>query len=617
MPRLEKPRPTEELTTTSSTPATSAAESAEKPPQKSVELPKALTVKQLSDLLEISPVDIIKQLMRNGVMASINQIIDFDTAAVVAADLGFEAKELPKGKTEAITSISGKRVGFAEDIDSLKPRPPVVTILGHVDHGKTTLLDAIRESNVIATEAGGITQHIGAYQVEVHSQKITFLDTPGHEAFTAMRARGAQATDIAVLVVAADDGVMPQTVEAIDHAKAAGVPIIVAINKIDKPGANPDRIKQQLSDHSLLAEDWGGNTITVPVSAKKREGISDLLESILLVAEMAELKANPNRPATGVILEAKLDTTKGPLATVLVQSGTLEVGDCVVVGETWGKLKAMFNDKGKRIKKAEPSTPVEILGLNNVPQAGDTFVAVFNERTAKEQAQERQGARERAASQPLKPRTMEQVLAQIRAGEIKELNVILKTDVQGSVEPIQNSLERLEAEKAKVKIIHTGSGSVSESDVLLAVASKAMIIGFNTHPEPGAVRLAEAEGVSIRLHSIIYELVEDVNKALAGLLEPTFREVIEGHAEVRAVFQVKKTRVAGVFVTDGKITRDASARVLRGGKAVYASTVTSLKHFKEDVKELSSGFEGGIGIEGFGDIQVGDIIEAYRKERVG
>ena len=461
-----------------------------------------------------------------------------------------------------------------------------------------------------------LLKNIGAYDVKVTDGAITFLDTPGHEAFTAMRARGTQVTDVVVLVVAADEAVMPQTVEAIDHARAADVPIVVAINKIDKPNANPERVKHQLTENGLLIEEWGGDVVCVLNSAKKGDGISDLLENLLIVAEMLELKANPNRRALGVVIEAKLDNTKGPLATILIQAGTLKVGDKVVVGDTWGKIKAMFNDKGKQVRKAEPAMPVEVMGLNSVPQAGDNLVAVADERAARAIIQKRQNEKERRAPQPTKALALEDLFAQIKAGEVQELDLVLKTDVQGSIEPIKNSLERLEVGGVKVKLIHSGTGSITETDVMLAIASKGIVIGFNTRPEPGARRVAESEGVDIRCYEVIYNLVEDIEKALAGMLEPTYVDIVEGHAEVRAIFSVgKRGKVAGAYVSDGKVSRGALARIVRDGQSMYESNVSSLKHFKDDVREMSAGFECGIGVEGFIDFQIGDIIELYRKEQ--
>jgi translation initiation factor IF-2 len=466
----------------------------------------------------------------------------------------------------------------------------------------------------MATEVGGITQHIGAYQVEVKGHKITFLDTPGHEAFTAMRARGAQVTDIAVLVVAADDGVQPQTLEAIDHARAARVPIVVAINKVDKPNANPEATKRQLADVGLLIEEWGGDTLYSPVSAKEKVGISELLENVLLVAEMLELKANPSLPGVGVVVEAGMDRTKGPLATVLVQDGTLRVGDTVVVGTVWGRIRAMFNDVGKRLRKAEPATPAEVLGLGSVPQAGDILTVVADERAARAMITQRQQASPALAGSV----NLTNLYAQISAGQVKELNVILRADVQGSIEPIRASLERLGTDQVKVKLIHAGTGNITESDVLLAVASKGLIIGFGTGIEAGARRVAEAEGVDVRFYDIIYNLVEDVDKALKGLLEPTFVEVVEGRAEVRAIFPGSKgTKVAGVYVSEGRVTRGVQVRVNRGGKTVADSTVTSLRRFKEDVKEVSAGYECGVGVKDFNDFEAGDVLEFITTKKSG
>ena len=567
-----------------------------------IELPPSITVKRLADTLKVEPVKVIKQLMRKGIMANVNQAIDFDTATTVALGFGYSARE--KIELQILPSLEG--LG-----DKLQIRSPVITVMGHVDHGKTTLLDAIRKTNVTAHEAGAITQHIGAYQTTVDGRKITFLDTPGHEAFTAMRARGAQATDIVVLVVAADDGIMPQTVEAIDHAKAAKVPIVVAINKIDKPDANPERVKQQLTDLGLIIEEWGGDVVCVPISAKKEQGISDLLENLFLVADILELKADPNCTAEGVVIEAKLDKTKGPLATLLVQKGTLEVSNIVVAGNTWGKIKAMFNDKGKRIKKAEPSTPVKVLGINGVPRSGEIFTVVTDEHQA------RSTGDKYAAMRVREPLSLSTLSSQVSAGKVKELNVILKTDAHGSIEPIKNSIERLGTEKARAKVIHAASGSITESDVLLASASKGIVIGFNSDPAPGAQQLAEAEGVSIQRYDVIYRLEEDVGKTLKGMLEPTYAEVLGGRAEVRAIFTASKYgKVAGVYVKEGKVWRDAKVKVLRQNKVVCESRLSSLRRFKEGVTEVVAGLECGIGMEGFTDFYTGDIIEFYRKERV-
>ena len=575
-----------------------------------VVISRALTVKQLADILGITGIEVIKHLMRNGIMANINQVIDFDSAAAVATDLGYEVKEEAQSAEGDV-----EKYDIKEEKKAQKPRPPVVTIMGHVDHGKTKLLDTIRQTNVMDTEAGSITQHIGAYQVEVHGQKITFIDTPGHEAFTAMRARGAKVTDIAILVVAADDGVMPQTVEAIDHARAADVPIVVAINKIDKPDANVDRVKQQLADNNLLIEEWGGDIVCVPVSAKRGDAISDLLDNLLIVAEVQELKANPARPAIGVIIEASLDSSRGSLATVLVQTGTLSIGNNVVVGGTWGRIKAMFDDNGKRVRKAGPSMPVEILGLNSVAHAGDLLTVFSSEREARVEAQRRQAERDKIGVSRA-PR-LSNLFAQIQEGQVKELDIVLKTDVQGSLEPIRSSLERLGSDKVKVRLVHSGSGNITENDVMLAVASKGVIIGFNTRPEPGAKLLADQEDVDIRCYDVIYKLVEDIEKAMTGLLEPTYVDVVEGHAEVRAIFNVRQGKIAGAYVTDGKLSRGAMAKVLRGGEVIHESSISSLKHFKENVREMTAGFECGIGIEGLSTVEIGDVIESYRKEKTG
>ena len=575
------------------------------PPQ--VELPPSITVKQLADLLKVEPARVIKQLMRKGIMASVNQNIDFDTAGATASDFGYEARA-PKGRKPSPTRQEKARTkGKAK----LAVRPPVVTVMGHVDHGKTTLLDVIRKTNVTAREAGAITQHIGAYQALVDGRKITFLDTPGHEAFTAMRARGAQATDIVTLVVAADDGVMPQTVEAVDHAKAAKVPIVVALNKIDKPDANPERVKQQLADLGLVIEEWGGNTVLVPISAKKGQGISDLLENLFLVADILELKADADSAAEGVVIEAKLDKTKGPLATLLVQKGTLRRGDIVVAGNAWGKIRAMFDDQGSPAQKAEPSTPVEVLGLDEVATSGDRFVVLPDEREARSIVEKQRRAR-------LHPTlSLSALSSQIGEGRIKDLNIVLKTDVEGSIEPIKTSIERLGTEKSKPRVIHAASGSITESDVLLASASKGIIIGFNTPTSPGAAQLANVEGVGIHHYDVIYRLTEDVDRTLKGMLEPTYAEVLRGRAEIRAVFpRGKQGKIAGINVVEGKASRDSLVKVLRQNKIIGESRVASLKRFKEDVPEVSAGLECGVGIEGNVSFQVGDIVEFYKRERV-
>jgi translation initiation factor IF-2 len=578
-----------------------------------VDLPASLTVKELADTLHISSIEVIKQLMRNGIMANVNQVINYDVAAQVASGFGVEAKPKAKAKVAASAATRIKKLVKEEKGVELQPRPPVVTIMGHVDHGKTRLLDAIRQTNVMASEAGGITQHIGAYQVEINGKKVTFLDTPGHEAFTAMRARGAQVTDIAVLVVAADDGVMPQTIEAINHAKAAGVPIVVAINKIDKAEANPDVVKQQLATNGLVVEDWGGDTIAVPVSAKEKKGIEDLLENILLVAEIEDLKANPARAAVGVVVEAEMDKSRGPLATVLVQNGTLKPGDIIVVGNTWGKVKAMFNDKGKQIRKAEPAAPAEILGLNEVAQVGDAFQVVADESQARAIIQKRQLQQKQVETKGLR---LDTFFEEISAGKIKELNIILKTDVQGSVEPIRTSLERLATPEVQVRIIHSSTGNITEGDVMLALASEGLIIGFNTNVDTGARRLADSKGVDIRVYDVIYALIDDVEKALKGMLEPKIVEVIDGRAEIRQVFAAGKgTKVAGCYVIEGKISRNLPVRVIRKGKVIMDTTVISMRRFKDDVKEVATGFECGVGLKEFNDFQSGDILEFYEKRK--
>ncbi len=585
-----------------------------------IEIPDTLSVKQLADLLQVSAIDIIKQLMRNSVMANINQAIDYESAAKVAVNLGFEAHLKPRADRKSsslIREIKKQQLQQDKDISGLRPRSPVVTVMGHVDHGKTRLLDAIRKTNVMDTEVGGITQHIGAYQVDVGGQKITFLDTPGHEAFTAMRARGAQVTDITILVVAADDGVMPQTLEAIDHARAAGVPIVVAINKIDKPEANPDLVKQQLADAGLLIEEWGGDTVCVQVSAKEMKGIPELLENLLVVAEMEELKADPSKPAVGVVIEAELDKTRGAVTTVLVHDGTLRVGDVAVVGNNWGRVKAMFNDVGKQVRRAGPAVPVGILGLSSETQVGDTLTVVEGERQAKELVEKRRSEMQKEALAAPKSVSLSNLYDQVSAGHVKELDVILKTDVQGSIEPIRNSLEQLGTDEVKVRVIRNSSGNITESDIMLAIASKGIIIGFSTGIEPGAQHLADLEDVSIRYYDIIYNLVDDVNKALKGMLEPTKVEVIDGRAEVRAIFTSgKKDKVAGVYITEGKVSRGISVRVKRKEETLYESVVSSLRRFKDDVREVAAGYECGVGIKDFNEFEVGDTLEFLRIEEV-
>jgi translation initiation factor IF-2 len=585
-----------------------------------IDIPRSISVRQLADTLQVDSVLVIKQLMRNGIMANINQIIDFDTASGIVAGFGYKARFKPlKEQQMATAAEESKRLKrrYGKEADNLLWRPPVVTVMGHVDHGKTKLLDAIRKTNVVDSEAGGITQHIGAYQVTIDGQKITFLDTPGHEAFTAMRAHGANITDVTILVVAADDGVMPQTIEAINHARAAEVPIVVAINKIDKENANPNQVKQQLAEAGLVVEEWGGNIVCVEVSAKEKKGIKELLESLLLVAEMEELKANPSLSAAGVVIEAEMDKTMGPLATVLIQSGTLKEGDTVVIGNTWGRVRAMFNDMAKRIKKAEPSTPVEVLGLNSVPEVGDNLTAVADERQAQALLARNRAAREKETARA-KAVNLNTLYDQISAGKVKELNVILKTDVQGSIEPIKNSLEQLGTEQVKVRVIHSATGGITDSDVMLAAASNGLIIGFNVTAQEGARRVAVTSGVDIRYYNVIYTLTDDVAKALKGMLEPTYTEVIDGRAEIRAVFPAGKgVKVAGVLVNEGKVIRNARVRVRRGKEIAADATVASLKRFKDDAKEVAAGFECGIGIKDFNDFRVGDILEFYRMEKSG
>lgn len=574
-----------------------------------ITVPDSISVRELAEKLNVSATDIMKKLMSLGIMAAINQDIDFETVEIVAAEYDVVVEKEKSREEELLEEI-------VDTGETLRPRPPVVTVMGHVDHGKTSLLDTIRETNVVSSEAGGITQHIGAYQVEVNGQKITFIDTPGHEAFTAMRARGAQATDIAVLVVAADDGVMPQTVEAINHARAARVPVIVAVNKVDKPNANPDRVKQQLTEYNLVAEEWGGDTIMVPVSAKTGEGISHLLEMILLVAEMRELAANPDRPAEGVVIEGRLDKGRGPVATVLVQKGTLRVGDSLLCGLTWGKVRAMIDDLGQRVESAPPSCPVEVIGLDDVPMAGDTF-RVVDEKLAKQISALRLVEKRQEEQKKTAKVSLDDLFKHIQEGEVKELNLIVKGDVQGSIEALTQSLLRLSTDEVRVNVIHSGVGAITETDVMLASASNAIIIGFNVRPDNKARKYAETENIDVRMYRVIYEAIDDVKRAMAGLLEPEYREVFQGRAEVRAVFKVPKVgNVAGCYLMEGKINRNSKIRVLRDGVILYEGNLASLKRFKDDVREVVEGYECGMGVEGFNDIKEGDIIEAYTIEEV-
>jgi translation initiation factor IF-2 len=578
---------------------------------RSVELPGALTVAEFAQRVEATPVDVIKALMKNGVMATINQELDYETASIVATDLGWEVTEAPT----ILEELEQHEEVEEEDESLLTERPPVVTIMGHVDHGKTLLLDAIRSSNVAAGETGGITQHIGAYQVEKNDQRITFLDTPGHAAFTAMRARGAQVTDIAIIVVAADDGVMPQTSEAIDHAKAAKVPIIVALNKVDKPDANPDRVKTQLNEAGLNLVEWGGDIELVPVSAKTGQGIDDLLTTILLTSEILTLRANPDKPASGVVIEARLDRSRGPLATIIIQGGTLRPGDMVIAGSAFGKARALYDDRGKPLKSAKPGTPVVLLGLNEVPEAGDKVQILVDEKLARSVALERTKQKRAEGLHPTRP-GMGDILSKIAQGEAKELNIILKADTQGSIEAIQQALNELTSETVRVNLLHEATGAISESDVLLAEASNALIIGFHSRPDAGSRRSAEEKHVDIRYYDIIYKLVEDIETAISGMADPVYEEVVQGHAQVRATFKAGRVVIAGCYVTDGVITRNSEVRVTRNGELITTGRITSLKRFKEDVREVAADYECGIVIEGFHDYEEGDVIEAFGQQRV-
>ena len=574
---------------------------------KTIEIEDNITVRELADKIDINPTELITKLIGFGIMASINESIDYDTAAIVAEEYGVKVV-----RSEIQESEEEFNFDYEDDPKDLKPRAPIVTVMGHVDHGKTSLLDSIRKTSVTKQEAGGITQHIGASIVNVGDKKIIFLDTPGHEAFTSMRARGTQVTDIAVLVVAADDGVMPQTIEAINHAKAANVPIIVAINKMDKPEANPDRVKQELVEHGLVPEDWGGDTITVPVSALKGQGIDELLEMILLVAEIQELKANPDRPAVGTVIEAQLDKGKGPMATVIIEKGTLHVGDIVVCGSTHGRVRAMFDDKGKNVKKAGPSIPVAILGLSEVPESGDKLYAVEDEKIAKSYAEKKKEKMREEHLKATQKVSLDDLFERIQQGEMKELNIIIKADTRGTIDALRKSLEKFESEEVRVHIIHEGVGGITESDVLLASASNAIIIGFNVRPTLSAQNMAKNEKVDIRTYRVIYEALEDIEAAIKGMLEPKLVEETIGRAEVRATFRVPNVgTVAGIYVQQGKITRNSIIRLLRNDVVVYEGKVSSLKRFKDDVREIATGYEGGLGLENFNDIKEGDILEAY------
>lgn len=586
-----------------------AAERAKKP-QIVVKIPDEIVVSDLAAMLKMTAAEVVKKLFSLGVMATVNQVIDYDTAAIVATELGAKAEK------EVVVTIEDRIIDDSDDsAEDLSPRDPVVVVMGHVDHGKTSLLDAIRHTDVTATEAGGITQHIGAYRVDLNGQKITFLDTPGHAAFTSMRARGAQATDIAVLVVAADDGIMPQTIEAINHAKAAGVDIIVAINKMDKPGATTDRIMQQLTEYDLIPEEWGGDTICVPVSALTKMNIDKLLESILLVAEMKELKANPNRAAKGIVIEARLDKNRGPIATLLVQNGTLHSGDIIVAGTSVGRVRVMVDDKGRKVKEAGPSVPVEIMGLAEAPQAGDAFDAVSDERLARELVEQRKQKQKEEQFRSFEKVTLENLFSSLKEGELKELDIIVKADVQGSVEAVKQSLEKLSNDEVRVKIIHGGVGAINESDVMLANASNAIIVGFNVRPDPVAAQNAERDGVDIRCYRIIYDCIDEIEAAIKGMLAPKFREVQQGRAEVRQVVKISSVgNIAGCYVLSGKVTRNSKIRVVRDGIVITEDEISSLRRFKDDVKEVAQNFECGIGLAKFNDIKEGDIFEAFTIE---
>ncbi|MBS4008254.1 MAG: translation initiation factor IF-2 [Clostridium sp.] len=579
--------------------------------ERTVILEGRITVGELADKLGVNSGEIIGRLMSLGVMATINQAVNIEVGQLLAEEYGFDVEvkvdELEAGLVETV----------ADREEDLRLRPPVVTILGHVDHGKTSLLDAIRKANVTSLEAGGITQHIGAYQAEYQGKKVVFLDTPGHEAFTAMRARGAQVTDIAIVVVAADDGVMPQTVEAINHVKAAGVPIIVALNKIDKPNANPERVKQQLTEYNLVSEEWGGDTVIVEVSALQRLGLDTLMEMILIVAELAELKANPDKPAIGTVVEAKLDKGRGPVATVLIQDGTITVGDAIICGTIYGKVRAMVDDKGKRLKKAGPSTPVEVLGLNEVPEAGDMLQVVSDERVARQVADKRAEKRREVELKKLVKVSLDDLFSKIQEGELKDLNIIIKADVQGSAEALRESLLKLENSEVRLQVIHSGVGAVTESDVMLASASNAIIIGFNIRPEPSARKMAERENVEIRLYRVIYEALDEVKAAMTGMLAPRFKEVVLGQAQVRNLFKVSRLgTIAGCYVTEGKITRNADIRIIRDGIVIHEGKIDTLKRFKDDVREVATGYDCGILMEKFHDYREGDILEAFTMQKV-
>ena len=580
--------------------------------QLKVQIPEEISVGELATRMKKSAAEVIKQLMKLGVFASVSEIIDYDTAALVAMELGCKVEK------EVIVTVEERLIDDHEDKpEDLVPRAPVVVVMGHVDHGKTSLLDYIRHANVVSGEAGGITQHIGAYTVEINGSPITFLDTPGHEAFTSMRARGAMVTDIAILVVAADDGIMPQTVESINHAKAANIPVVVAINKMDTVGANPERIKQQLTEYDLVSEEWGGDTIICPISAKTGMGIEDLLENLVVLAEVQELKANPNRAAKGTVIEARLDKGRGPIMTVLVQNGTLKLGDIIIAGTAVGRVRTMINDKGQRVTEAGPSTPVEISGLSEVPSAGDVFNAVADERMARELAEERRIAQSTNAMPGTKKVSLEDLFSQIQAGEMKTLNIIVKADVQGSAEAVKTSLEKISNDEVRVKVIHSAVGAINESDVMLAATSGAIIVGFNVRPDSAARDSAVRSNVDMRMYRVIYDCINEIEAAMKGMLAPKFREAIIGHAEVRETYKVSKVgTVCGCYCTDGKIQRGCEVRVLRDNIVIHEGSLASLRRFKDDVREVASGYECGMQVEKFNDIKVGDIIECFVMEQI-
>ena len=577
-----------------------------------VKIPDEISVGELASRMKKTGAEVVKCLMKNGIMASLSQLIDFDTAAIIAEELGCKVEK------EVVVTIEEKLIDTAEDREEdLVPRAPVVVVMGHVDHGKTSLLDCVRNASVASGEAGGITQHIGAYQVQINGKPITFLDTPGHEAFTSMRARGAMVTDIAILVVAADDGIMPQTIESINHAKAAGIPVVVAINKMDKPTANPDRIQQQLTEHGLVSEEWGGDTIICPISAKTGMGIDNLLEMVTLTAEMAELKANPNRAAQGTVVEARLDKGRGPVATLLVQNGTLRQGDIIIAGTAVGRVRAMVDDKGNRLNEAGPSVPVEITGLGEVPGAGSTFNAVADERLARELVEQRKAEEKARANAPIQKVSLEDLFSQIQAGEMKDLNLIVKADVQGSAEAVKASLEKLTNEEVRVRVIHSGVGAINDSDVMLASTSKAIIIGFNVRPDASARDSASRSNVDMRMYRVIYDAINEVEAAIKGMLAPKFREALLGHAEVRQTYKVSGVgTIAGCYVQDGKILRNCQVRIVRDGIVIHEGNLASLQRFKDSVKEVASGYECGMSIEKFNDIKDGDIIECFTMEQI-